>query len=160
MSEEVNKVKALTKISSALENIDNICVDGNTDFNGKLKRDLIRFTNWFVYHTSEATTNMSKSDGSAFYDLTYYWVGGIDETVEASSETKKNLALFYCKCLSASEDLSKLSSNMSNKILFSPITVKLNSLFNRIERRLGILKEDLLTLKEEVDVVSSSVIFD
>jgi hypothetical protein len=123
MSDEIRKIKAFAKLSSALGNIDEIATDENKDFTGKLRRDLVKFTNWFAHHTSFEAVSMCKADEEAYVDIVHYWIDGIDECVEASSDTKKHLSLFYCKAISAISDMKSMETVMQNKIFTLPIIV-------------------------------------
>lgn len=158
MSDEINKVRAIAKLSSAIGNIDEIAVDGNTEFTGKLRRDLVKICNWFAHHTGNKTREMCKRHEEAYIDLIHYWIDGIDDYVEASSETKKHLSLFYCKAVSAKKDLEKLSPEMINKIFMRPIISKLDTVLDRILKKLNVIHEDLVKLEQEVTAVTKSVI--
>jgi hypothetical protein len=158
MSDEIRKIKAIVKLSSAIGNIDDIAIDENKEFSGKLRRDLVKFTNWFAHHTSQECTNMSKAHEEAYMDAVYFWVDGINDYVEASSLTKKHLSLFYCKAVSAIQDLKGMETIMQNKIFYLPIITRLNTMLARITKKVEIVPEDLVRLRDEVTVVVDSVI--
>ncbi len=157
--EQMFILRAITKMSSAILNIDKINEEGNLKFCGKMRRDIVKFTEFFCHHTYETTTEMYKSNKSAWNELVYYWFDGIDEYVEADTFEKKNISLFLCKCRSAINDLRALDKNMTNKIFAGPLITRFDELLRKgYLKRFDITPQSLDRLEAEVTEVGLQVV--
>jgi ATP-dependent exoDNAse (exonuclease V) beta subunit len=157
--EQVSILRAITKISSALNNIDTINIDNNPNFCGKMRRDLIKFCDFFCHHTQETTTEMYKRNKTAWDELVYYWFDGIDDDVEASTFEKKHISLFLSKCTSAINDLRTLENNMTNKIFAKPLISRFEEVLNKgYIKRFDVNKNDIQLVTDRISDVGFQVV--
>jgi hypothetical protein len=124
-----------------------------------MRRDLVKFCEFFCHHTKDTTYEMYKAHPSAWVDLVHFWFDGIDEYVEASTEEKKQISLFLAKSRSAISDLKQLDKNMTNKIFAYPIISRLEEINKKgYLKRFDVAVESLEILEREVDYVGTQVV--
>jgi len=134
MKEEIYIVRAICKISSALNNLDELgCVEGdgycNEFFKGKFYRDFNKFFDYFEYHTGEMTKAMYDSNSEAFSDILYYHLQSIDEDTDADSDELLHIGLMVAKLKSALRDLKKVDlKSLSSRMVAEPLIGRLSTL--------------------------------
>lgn len=159
--EQKQVYSAITKISSALINIDKINIENNPRFCGKMKRDFMKFCNFFDYHTKETTNSLYYKNKDNWNLVTYYYFDGINDDVVASTEEKKHISLFLCKCESAVLDLKKLDKNITNRIFALPLINRIDEILDKkYIKNFDVDKEDLALLTNTISDIGNKTIKD
>jgi hypothetical protein len=157
--EQMAVLRAITKMSSALNSIDVINTDNNPGFCGKMRRDMVKLCDFFCHHTKETTSEMYKQSRTAWDELVYYWFDGIDEDIKASTLEKKQISIFLAKFTSAVEDLKTLEDSMANRIFARPIISRFQELLNKgYIKRFDVDKNDIQLVTDRVTSVGLSVV--
>jgi hypothetical protein len=145
MTDELYIVRAVSKISSALTNLDNITesVGNNLYFKTKFHRDLQKYCDFFCHHTYEMTSEMAKSNWAAYYATVYEHMSEVDLCVEADSEELKQIGLLVMKIHSAISDLKKVDKSiLQNKLFVEPLIGRAQPIFGQgYIKRLPVDKE-------------------
>lgn len=157
MTDELYIVRAVSKISSALTNLDNLTATAETNvyFKSKFLRDLQKYCDFFCHHTHEMTSAMANSDWKSYYFAVYEGLSEVDECVEADTEELKQIALLIMKIHSAVMDLKRVDKSvLQNKLFVEPLIGRALPMFGQgYVKRLPVNKEGwkrISTLTSEI----------
>ena len=157
VSSEKYVLRGLLKIDSAIKNADTLLDD--PEFKGKIARDIRKYIEFYVRHTSFTATNVAKTNWDLYSSLVYKSFDDIDFYVEASSERKKELSLFFAKVLSAVKDFRKATPDFETRLLVGPLISKFVPLGkDKRIRNIDINMSDFYTLVKCFDDISSELL--
>lgn len=162
MNSDLLIVRAIFKISSALNNLDELeGVDENNQyFSGKMKRDFYKFFDFFEHHTKEMVTEMYASDPSSWSEVVYHHLVEIDEIVAETDIEFRNICLIIAKLQSSLKDLKSLEKSPSVRIFSEPLINRISPLITKsYMKRIPIRKEGINTVCSEITKLVDEVIF-
>lgn len=135
MREEDKILLAVTRLSSALVNIDELDYlvrQGETkSYFGKMARDISKFGEFFTEHAREMTIAMAQTDEKYLLDSIYTKVGSYDAIVQGDGEDRQ-LHILFAKLLSSQELLATVSTKgggfLRTKYFVEPLLRRLNNI--------------------------------
>lgn len=149
-SKDHQVLKGLLKINSAINNVDELlALDG---FGGKLGKDLRRYVDFYVHHTCEVNRGIAEANFELYHDIVYNGFSEIDSSVQASSDVKKHLSLFFAKMLSALRDFKTAGTDYHTRLLVGPLVARFKPLAkDRRLRHIEVNMDDFWTLTKVFD---------
>jgi hypothetical protein len=161
MNSDLLIVKAICKISSALDNLDELeSVGEDTQyFSGKMKRDFYKFFDFFEHHTREMVTQMYAQDPSAWSDVVYYHLADIDTMVAETDVEFRNICLIVAKLQASLKDLKALEKSPSIRIFSEPLINRISPLITKsYMKKIPIRKEGMQKVCSEITKLVDEVI--
>lgn len=155
VSDNTLLVRAILLVSSALDNLDNI---PDEFLVGKMRRDYLKFDDWFCHHTNEFTIAMAEHSWESYDDTVHYWFDGVGLEFESFSEKSTELILFVSKVKVALGFLNQISSCPSLNLIVKPLISRIEFLLksgymrktNISEENLGFVCNHFKTLGEKI----------
>ena len=153
-SDEILLVRAILKISSAVDNLDKVSPEVLPK---KLFHELQSFDRWFCKNTAEFTVEMALSDWEAYNDTVYFWMDGFDNLVSASCESKKFISLFLAKVVSGLKDLTQVRNSEVVAVFVNRIRTAVTK---GLIKKVGIDMRDFTKLVRNIDSVFENIVYD
>ena len=124
----INLLRAVMKISSALNNLDNL-QEEKKYIKFKLKQEV---ENWHIAISGTTATLMKSlvAENDGLFMEIYKSLDELDNRITMENTSKRELIIFYVKIKSAMNDISKITSPSWMDLVISHYTIKV---INRIE---------------------------
>lgn len=142
--EEANSlevVRAITKLSSSLINIDNIQEGNFPEFCRKLKQDILIFNNWMCDYTGSMMINLTKAKGELVIQIQEKLLK-FEEEVYVDDAFTHEMVFYLAKLQSALNNLKKIDYPWAYTEYVKPIISRAENLLSKNHiARLGILNQ-------------------